>query len=201
MNTTTAQQSGPSDAAIAVKHGLFIYEIEYAPDDVWRGVRLDEVRKLIDKLTASDAEPVATLTRPHPPGAGVIPRANTPSGATTVVPNENALRLPPGEYQLYAARQLQAAGGEGDIASRLYNVLKAIDERGITQATWDNAKRVLADYESAPPAGGFVVVPRELTDAMREAWDKANDQSLIDNYGRGLTLDETWWVLMEARNG
>lgn len=34
-----------------------------------------------------------------------------------------------------------------DIATRLYNVLKALDERGHTDAVWDNAKRVMADYE------------------------------------------------------
>lgn len=44
---------------------------------------------------------VGVLRRPQPPGAGSIPRFATPTGATTIVPNENALRLPPGEYQLY----------------------------------------------------------------------------------------------------
>lgn len=37
------------------------------------------------------------------------------------------------------------------IAQRLYNVLKAIDERGLSQATWANAERTLADYEAALP--------------------------------------------------
>lgn len=61
-------------------------------------------------LTAAEAlraaaseggEAVAILVRPHPPGAGVIPRSKTPSGATTITPNENALSLPPGTYALY----------------------------------------------------------------------------------------------------
>lgn len=48
------------------------------------------------------------------------------------------------------------------MALRLYNVLKAIDTSGITQATWDNAKRVMADFAAAREQHQALPVGREV---------------------------------------
>jgi hypothetical protein len=45
-----------TDEQVVIAQGLFIYEVDYSPEESWRGVRLDNVRKLIDKHEVAMAE-------------------------------------------------------------------------------------------------------------------------------------------------
>lgn len=45
--------SGTSpDITKIMAHGVFVYEIDYGPDDKWRGVRLEDFNKVVAKLTS-----------------------------------------------------------------------------------------------------------------------------------------------------
>lgn len=58
-----AQSAGSSpDITEVMAHGVFVYEVDYGPDDKWRGVRLEDFNRVVSKLSASPAAAVGGHT-------------------------------------------------------------------------------------------------------------------------------------------
>ena len=126
---------------------LKILRGDIALDAVYRPGRLPQVEALDAAIAALEAThpqpvtpaggevvPVGKLIRPYPPGAGVILKAAHPIGATQIIPNENALSLPPGEWPLYTHPPVADAA--------LMRIRQAVNAEWNTPLSSDTLKRI-----------------------------------------------------------